>query len=64
MQTSTQQLSEAYPQIVDRLDALYSIGLQHTLNDAENAEIDELRQRALMIQTELAQRSRHSARTA
>ena len=56
MQTTTPQLKEDYPQIIDRLDHLYSLGLQHTLSEAELAEIDELRQRALMIQTELAQR--------
>lgn len=58
MQTPTQQLREVYPEIIDRLDALYSHGLQHTFTAAEQAEIHELRQRAGMIHTELAQRER------
>lgn len=61
MQTTTAQLKEAYPQIIDRLDKLYGLGLNHPLSASEQAEIDELRYRALMIHTELAQRERYPA---
>lgn len=56
MITSTAQLREVYPQIIDRLDHLYSIGLNQALTDAEQAEIAELRQRARLIDAELSQR--------
>jgi len=58
---TTSQLKEIYPEIIDRLDQIYSKGMYHTLTESEQAEAAELRHRALLIQIELGQRERLGA---
>ena len=57
---TTEQLKEIYPAIISRLDELYSKGMYHLLTESEQAEVAELRHRALLIQIELGQRERLS----
>jgi len=53
---TTQYLRESHCLILERLSALYSLALRFDLTPAEEAEADELRQRALLIHIELKQR--------
>lgn len=43
-----------YALIIERLDALFSKGLEEALSLAERAEVDDLRARALAIDTRVA----------
>lgn len=47
-----------YALIIERLDALFSKGLEEALSLAERAEVDDLRARALAIDTTVARAQR------